>query len=292
MIFSVYLQVVTIHSRSTLHTQIQPAKQKEVPMVIPDSIKEFTKDRSYTLDEVGMSGARILRFEDMVLKIQSSGEESEHEVQMMSWMKGRLPVPDILCHEKKDDMSYLLMSCVPGEMACSDKYYREPEELVRLLAEGLNMLWQVDIRECPFINNTQNKLRLAEKQVRDGLCDMENIEPETYGEGGFEGPEQLLEWLFMHQPEEELVFSHGDFCLPNVFFDGGTVSGFIDLGNCGIADKYQDVALCYRSLKHNLNGKYGRNVLTDIKAEQLFEELELEPDWEKIRYFNLMDELF
>lgn len=217
MIFSVYLQVVTIHSRSTLHAQIQPAKQKEVPMVIPDSIKEFTKDRSYTLDEVGMSGARILRFEDMVLKIQSSGEESEHEVQMMSWMKGRLPVPDILCHEKKDDMSYLLMSRVPGEMACSDKYYREPEEL---------------------------------------------------------------------------VFSHGDFCLPNVFFDGGTVSGFIDLGNCGIADKYQDVALCYRSLKHNLNGKYGRNVLTDVKAEQLFEELELEPDWEKIRYFNLMDELF
>lgn len=261
-------------------------------MVIPDSIKEYTKDRSYTLDEVGMSGAQILQFEDMVLKIEPSGEEAEHEVQMMSWMKGRLPVPDILCHEKKDEMSYLLMSRVPGEMACSDKYYREPEELVRLLAEGLKMLWQVDVRDCPFINNTQNKLCLAEKQVRNGLCDMENIEPGTYGENGFKGPEELLQWLTTHQPEEELVFSHGDFCLPNVFFDSGKVSGFIDLGNCGIADKYQDIALCYRSLKHNLNGKYGRKVITDIKAERLFEELELEPDWEKIRYFILMDELF
>lgn len=33
-------------------------------MYIPDSIKAYTEGKPYTLDEVGMSGARILCFED------------------------------------------------------------------------------------------------------------------------------------------------------------------------------------------------------------------------------------
>lgn len=261
-------------------------------MYIPDSIKAYTKGRPYTLDGVGMSGARILCFEDMILKIEPSGEEVDHECQMMLWLKDRLPVPDVLCREEREGMNYLLMSRMSGEMACADKYYREPDELVRLLAEGLKILWQVDVRDCPYVNDVHNKLRLAEEQVKNGLCDIENAEPETYGEDKFRRPEDLLQWLTEHQPEEELIFSHGDFCLPNVFFEGGRVSGFIDLGNCGIADKYQDIALCYRSLEHNLNGKYGRKAVTGFRAERLFEELEIEPDWEKIRYFILLDELF
>ncbi|MGN0355627.1 MAG: phosphotransferase [Muricoprocola sp.] len=31
--------------------------------------------------------------------------------------------------------------------------------------------------------------------------------------------------------------SHGDFCLPNVFFKDGRVEGFIDLGDTGVGDK-------------------------------------------------------
>lgn len=261
-------------------------------MYIPATIKAYTKGKSYQMDKVGMSGAKILRFEDMVLKIRPSGEVPDHEHQMMAWLKGRLPVPEVVCREVEDGMDYLLMGRVSGEMACSDKYYREPEELVQLLAEGLKMLWKVEIRECPCINDIQNKLRLAKRQVEDGACDIENAEAETYGEGGFRDPAELLQWLIEHQPKEELVFSHGDFCLPNVFFEDGRVSGFIDLGDCGIADRYQDIALCYRSLKHNLNGKYGRKAVAGFEAERLFEELEIEPDWEKIRYFILMDELF
>ncbi len=261
-------------------------------MNIPESIKAHIEGKPYSLDKMGMSGAKILCYDNMVLKIEPSGEEAYQEYERMLWLKGKLPVPEVLCHEVKEDTSYLLMSRMPGEMACSDKYYREPKELVRLLAEGIQMLWQIDVCDCPFLNNTENKLRLAEIQVKNGWCDLENAESGTYGEDGFRGPEELLEWLKTHQPEEELVFSHGDYCLPNLFFENGGVSGFIDLGNCGIADKYQDIALCYRSLKHNLNGKYGRRVNTEIRAERLFEELGLEPDWEKINYYILMDELF
>ena len=103
----------------------------------------------------------------------------------------------------------------------------------------------------------------------------------------------MLKWLKENQPKNfEPVLSHGDFCLPNVFFQNNEFSGLIDLGETGVADKYQDIALCYRSLKHNFGGVYGGKVYKDFNPDLLFEKLEITPDWEKIRYYTLLDELF
>ena len=77
----------------------------------------------------------------------------------------------------------------------------------------------------------------------------------------------------------------------NVFFEDGKVSGFIDLGDAGIADRWYDIALGYRSLKHNVDGHYGK-VYEGIDPDELFTKLGLIPDWEKIRYYILLDELF
>ena len=68
--------------------------------------------------------------------------------------------------------------------------------------------------------------------------------------------------------------------------------GFIDLGRGGIGDKWNDIALCYRSLKHNFDGTYGGKVYEDFHPDMLFEKLGLEPDWDKIKYYLLLDELF
>ena len=103
----------------------------------------------------------------------------------------------------------------------------------------------------------------------------------------------MLKWLKENQPKNfEPVLSHGDFCLPNVFFNDDEFSGLIDLGGTGVADKYQDIALCYRSLKHNFGGVYGGKVYKDFNPDLLFEKLGITPDWEKIRYYTLLDELF
>ena len=64
------------------------------------------------------------------------------------------------------------------------------------------------------------------------------------------------------------------------------------LGDTGIGDKWRDIALCYRSLKHNFDGSYGGKVYPDFDPDMLFEALEIEPDWEKLRYYILLDELF
>jgi kanamycin kinase/aminoglycoside 3'-phosphotransferase-3 len=100
-------------------------------------------------------------------------------------------------------------------------------------------------------------------------------------------PDHLLEWLNNNKPEEELVLSHGDFCLPNIFIDGKTVTGFIDIGRGGISDKWQDIALCVRSLNYNL-----RHTDQQKYINLLFTYLGIQLDEAKIRYYILLDELF
>ena len=257
-------------------------------MTLPPAIDALTKNHPYIMDTTGMSGAKILLFADMVLKLQPQNTESDREIQTMGWLAGKLPVPDILHTETVDGTSYLLMSRLPGVMSCDETVMRAPKRAVSILAQGLKMLWQVDVSGCPAPNILEDKLCQAEYAVAHGLCDMENAEPDTYGPGGFSSPAQLLSWLKENRPEEAPVFSHGDYCLPNVFVQSGRISGFLDLGRSGISDPYQDIALCYRSLLHN----YEEFPHPDFRPELLFEALGLKPDWEKIRYYILLDELF
>ena len=184
------------------------------------------------------------------------------------------------------------MSKVKGKMACDTEFLRNPEKLAELLAEGLKILWSINLEGCPCNSSIDEKLKIAEDRVAKNLCSMENMELGTYGEERFSCPEELLQWLKDNKPNEELVLSHGDYCLPNIFIDNDKISGFIDLGRCGFGDKYQDIALCYRSLKSNFSGRYGGEIIKGVAPEIIFEKLGIEPEWEKIRYYILLDELF
>lgn len=256
------------------------------------SIKGLTTGKFYTVDDIGMSGNQVLLFEDMVLKIEKKSEYVERQVRIMEWLAGKLPVPEILGYEVQDGKSYLLMSRIQGEMSCEEYYLEHPHVLLEALAEGLRMLWNVEVSDCPNVRDLNEELAEARYRVENNLVNMDNAEPDTFGEGGFESPAHLLKWLEENRPVNELVLSHGDFCLPNVFLKEGRVSGFIDLGDAGIGDKWRDIALCYRSLKHNFDGTYGGKVYEDFNPDMLFEKLGMEPDREKLRYYILLDELF
>lgn len=258
----------------------------------PQEIKTLIEGEDYSIDEIGMSDSTVIMFQDKILKIQKETLETQGELKMMKWLEDKLPVPKIMCHTTQDEESYLLMSRIQGKMSCKEEYLDNPRLLVSILAHSLKRLWQVDISECPVRMDLDVKLAIAKYNVENGLVDLGNVEPETFGEGGFENPEALLEWLVANRPEEELVLSHGDFCLPNIFIKEDKLSGYIDLGRMGIADKWLDIAICYRSLKHNYEGKYGGKVYKDFNPEILFDALEIEPDWDKIHYYILLDELF
>lgn len=264
-------------------------------MLLPEKICGLVAEADYEIDDIGMSDSSVLVYGSKVLKVQKDNEESENEYRMMQWLQGKLPVPMVYAYEISDDKAYLLMSKCEGQMACCHEYMRNPAVQGKLLADGLKKLWSIDISDCPSEQRISYKLDKARYNVENNLVDLDNVQPDTFGEKGFRNPMELLQWLCDNIPDEEPVLSHGDFCLPNIFGIRDEVTGYIDLGQAGIADKWCDIALCYRSLSNNYNGKYkyhGNNTYSDYDDLLLFRELGIEPDWEKIRYYILLDELF
>ncbi len=261
-------------------------------MMLPQTIQSLLQGADYQLDQVGMSRSQVLLFPDKVLKIQETSEEARREYRLLSWLDGKLPVPRVLAWEEQDGSAFLLMSRLPGDMACAAQYMQSPQTQALLLAQALNTLWDVNADHCPVRCSLDHKLAQARERVEKGLVDMENVEPDTFGPGGFGSPEALLQWLIHNQPEEELALTHGDFCLPNVFFTGNALSGFIDWGRGGAGDRWNDIAICYRSLRHNHAGIYGGKPTPGYDDRSLFGALGIEPDWERIRYYLLLDELF
>ena len=123
------------------------------PLHLPDNIKRFVSGKAYRSDEVGMSKAKILLFDDLVLKISGISSRSDDTVRVMRWLEGKLPVPKVVCYEQDADYQYLLMSRIPGKMSCDGEFLARPAELIERLAEALQMLWSVDIAGCPRIRD-------------------------------------------------------------------------------------------------------------------------------------------
>lgn len=261
-------------------------------MILPQSIQTRVDGKAYTCDNIGKSGSSVLCYEDMVLKIEPAQPRFHDDIAMLRWLDGRLPVPKVLEAIQENGTQYLLMSRIQGIMACDPEFTKNPDMLAQMLADALKMLWSVDILDCPKHRRLEDDLLEARERIQSGLIDLEDTEPETFGPGGFESPQALLTWLEENAPELDPVLSHGDLCLPNIFFQNGKLSGFIDLGDCGISDRWRDIALCHRSLKSNVSGRYAACPDPKFDPDVLFDKLGIEPDRHKLRYYMLLDELF
>ena len=175
------------------------------------------------------------------------------------------------------------MSKVDGVL-CSEEYETEqnPEKIIRLYVECIKLFQSIDISDCPFNNNIDNRLVELDYLLNSNLADIdcENWEEDT----PFKDPRELYDFLKMKKPKEELVFSHGDLGDNNILVNNGKISGIIDLGRSGKADKWYDIAFCVRSIREDIGEeKY---------VKLFFDLLSIEPDWEKIKYYILLDELF
>ena len=259
-------------------------------MYIPKEIMHIIKDKSYTIDNIVMSNSSILIFNEYVLKIQPYTSESFNELIMMNWLEDKINVPKIICYVLENDTTYFLMSKVNGTMSCDTYYLENSNELVDLLVDGMNSLWSISIEDCPSKVCLESKLNEAKYRVDHHLVDINECDPKTFGPNGFKDPLALYQWLMDNKPQEELVLSHGDYCLPNIFNNNGKTT-FIDIGRMGVSDKWQDIALCYRSLRDNMNGSYGGKVY-DFNPDLLFKKLGIEKDENKLNYYLLLDELF
>lgn len=252
-------------------------------MNLPKELELLLDGMNYTIDNEGKSKAQVINYYDKhksyYLKIQQVDEEVKREIEMYQWIKGKLPTPSIIYQKTIDTTSYLLIEKAEGEMLDCWQYKENPELLVRLAVKGIQKLQCIDISSCQFDSTIDFKLLKARRDIDLGF--VTTIDESIYTKG-MKTVEDVYTYLINNKPTEELVFTHGDYCFNNYFTNGVDITGYIDMGRGGIGDKYQDIALCVRELS-DYDSKY---------TKMLFECLGIEPDYEKIKYYILLDELF
>lgn len=253
-------------------------------MNFPEKIVKYLKNESYYADDIGRSDSSVLVFSDCVLKIEKTSELSDGEHEMLLWLDGKLPAPRVIAFERENGFNYLLMTKLDGKMACNCDF--SEEEVSRMLAEGLRWLWKTDISDCPKRYDWERKLAEAETKLKNGS--FQGLVPQHKEFSDFES---LLAYLSEHKPKEEFVFSHGDYCLPNVFLSQEGVCGFLDLGRAGSADIYEDIYMCLWSMRYNFVTLGGMEESRFVKCKEIFfRTLDIAEDFEKLRLYALMDE--
>lgn len=233
-----------------------------------------------------MSTAKVYRLEkadgeNFYLKIVARPHSDLREEKLrLEWLSRKLPVPEVRMFASDAMRDYLLISEIEGIPASDECFHAEPQKTIEQLAKAMKAIHALPIANCPFDATLDVKIELARRNLELKLVDESDFDEERQGRTAVD----LFRELVATKPkDEDLVFTHGDFCLPNIILKNGRVSGFIDLGRAGIADRYQDIALLYRSIKYNFGAKW---------QPFLFETLEIEPDFEKIEFYTLLDEFF
>lgn len=257
---------------------------------LPASIARQVKGLPFEQDGIGMSGNRVLLFPEYVLKIGAVCKETVNELAMLRFLERRLPVPGVLGYEEENGVRYLLMSRATGVVSCHASLMTDLHHAAELVAEGLHLLWQTDTAGCPGDMRLSAKLALIEETLARGEIQFTCARADVPESPEFTDPEALWRYLADNRPEETLAMTHGDYCMPNLMVENNRVSALIDLGRAGIADPWVDIALAYRSLKHNCDGTHG--VYPGWTKELLFDVLGIVPDWDRLCYYLLLDELF
>jgi aminoglycoside phosphotransferase len=260
-----------------------------VPMLPADLRDLIGGEALWESVTIGHSGVSVFQITSAThgvryLKIaEGDAGELMAEGARLEWLAGRLPAPHILYSLEADGRAFLLMCAVPGYVTCDPRVAGDLPRVVRLLAGGMRMMHALDWSGCPFDARLDAKIAAARERVARGQVDEDDFDAIRLGRTG----ESLLaDLITLRPPTEDLVFTHGDYCLPNILIDAGgdEITGFIDLGRAGVADRYQDIALAARSLEYNFGSQW---------VPLLFDAYGLDPvDHAKIAYYQLLDEFF
>lgn len=196
---------------------------------------------------------------------ESPGEAALHaEKVAMEWLQGKLRVPQVVCYHKEKTTEYLLTTQIRGWSAENDRFKADIPTLVKLLAQGLREIHSLPVDDCPLDCRVETLLAQAQ-QMR--------IEPQ----------ETLNEIFRKRPPVEDIVFTHGDYCLPNVLIQDSQLMGFIDWGYAGVGDRYRDFVSALYSIRRNLGGEW---------APLFFEEYGVyKVDQKKMGFYQLIHDL-
>jgi aminoglycoside phosphotransferase len=255
---------------------------------LPPNISDILKNYSLEQNTIGCSGSTVYKVNNFrqgsnaFLKIchKSKYDKLLREKSILNWLSGKLPIPEVLLFCENQEYEFIVLSEIVGIPSFASELRNNPNNVMEKLGNGLHLIHSIDITNCPFSETIKNKIARVEDNIQKNRVDISNFEPENYGKDINELYTNLLGYLPI---KEDVVFTHGDFCMPNILINNNKISGFIDLGMAGISDRYQDLALAIRSLKYNGFSENEQNIfLSSYGVKNL--------DQKKFQFFLLLDE--
>ncbi|WP_242414691.1 APH(3')-I family aminoglycoside O-phosphotransferase [Sphingomonas panni] len=260
------------------------------PVAVPPGLAALVAGYGWARNRVGESGGAVYRLfgkagaPDLYLK-QGSGHVADDIVDEMArlrWLTGKMPVPRLVGFILTTDGAWLLTTALAGETAWQllERAPERAEQIVDALVELLQRLHAVPVQSCPFDSDIDRRCWLARRRIDAGLVDESDFDESRAGWSA----QQVWDALQCHLPlTPDPVVTHGDFSLDNILVHGGRVTGCIDLGRVGVADRYQDLAILSAGL-----AEFG-----EMLPKRLFARYGIEAvDQARIEAHLLLDELF
>jgi len=201
------------------------------------------------------------------------------EAARLEWARAHLPVPTVVAFGTEGDVDWLELEALEGRDATSPEFKSRPQWLVPVLARGLRRFHQAPVEDCPFKLTVDDALATVRQRVAEGRAEHADLH-EEFRHLSIDGALEVLEEL---APEEEdLVVCHGDYCFPNVLVDGDAVTGYLDLGELAVADRWWDLAVGSWSTTWNIGPGW----------EQYFlDAYGVEADERRITFYRLLYDL-
>lgn len=227
--------------------------------LLPSEIDSVISNSPWETVTVGQSGDLCFRVgltdgKTGYLKSYFGLKRSEpaFELSVIDWLQERVPVATVRGHGKSSISAahqFILWNSLRGKAAHDLVGQVEPAIIVRICAEAAWKLHQLNIGDCSLDQRLIVKVPRAIAEADQGRIRIGALDASRKGWS----VDRLKRELQSNVPfSEDLVFTHGDFCLPNLIANREGLSGFIDLGRAGVADWHQDIALVLRSLQSSL----------------------------------------
>ncbi|MDH4352663.1 MAG: aminoglycoside 3'-phosphotransferase [Actinomycetota bacterium] len=177
-----------------------------------------------------------------------AGTDLGGEASRLRWAAPFTSVPRVVGTGRDSAGSWLVTEGLPGENAVSPRWTANPEPAVVAIGHGLRRLHdRLPVEQCPYWWTASGRIEAALRR-RDAVATFAGRHAE-HAELTFDGAVALLA---RPPADDRLVVCHGDACAPNtVLDDAGHVTGHVDLGSLGVADRWADLAVATWSLAWN-----------------------------------------
>ncbi|MGM9641659.1 MAG: aminoglycoside 3'-phosphotransferase [Eubacteriales bacterium] len=152
-------------------------------------------------------------------------------------------------HFESGERDFLLTERIRGKDLTHADYLSRPEWLVDKFAGILRELHERDGSDCPIPDRTSDYRAFALDNYRTGNYDKTSF-PDSFGYASAEEAMAVINAYGQDLRSDTLI--HGDYCLPNVIFNGRDFSAFVDVGCGGMGDRHIDLFWGLWTLWYNL----------------------------------------